>query len=146
MTDNTAASLTDLLKQAQKAFPVSPLVTPRAEHFWEAQDRILKETEAFSKNWFQRRHAATQSALEAARKSGAASGDMTEGLRIMSEWQRHSLERLSEDFREWMAMSARCMGQMTAAEVESEKDAMAAVEASVKTARSATGSRHATPV
>ena len=95
----TAAA--DLIKQAA--------LGPQARHFWEAQESILSEAEAFSKHWFERRHTATKTALEAA-KTIAQNGSTDPGamMKAISDWQTHSMQRVVEDFQEWVALCSRC--------------------------------------
>jgi len=50
------------------SFPHSESVQENARRFWENQDKILDNMEAFTSNWFKRRHVGTHSAQEAAQR------------------------------------------------------------------------------
>ena len=53
-SDDTA--LTDLMKQTQAAVTLNPMVRPQIEQFWQAQEKMLQEAQAFTEHWFERRH------------------------------------------------------------------------------------------
>ncbi|MCR9147866.1 MAG: hypothetical protein NXH74_11795 [Rhodobacteraceae bacterium] len=143
MAKTSDSSLADLVEQARGMMAVNPMLTPRVEQFWQAQDSLLQEAETFSEAWFQRRHEAAQSARDIAHKMN---GDATDPSRVMDgimEWQRHSFERMAEDMQQWVDFCARCAGHMTATELEAEKDG---VEEAAKRTKSATKTNHSTPV
>lgn len=62
-TDDSA--IADLIKQTQGAVALNPILGPQIEQFWQAQEKMLQEAEAFTKHWFERRHSAAKSALKA---------------------------------------------------------------------------------
>lgn len=143
MAKTSDSSLADLVEQARGMMAVNPMLTPRVEQFWQAQDSLLQEAETFSEAWFQRRHEAAQSARDVAQKMN---GDATDPSKVMDgimEWQRHSFERMAEDMQQWVDFCARCAGHMTATELEAEKDG---VEEAAKRTKSATKTNHSTPV
>ena len=50
------------------SFPHSKSFRENARRFWENQDKILNNMEAFTNHWFKRRHTGTHSAQEAAER------------------------------------------------------------------------------
>lgn len=135
--------LADLFKQTQGLMALNPMIAPQMEQFWKAQDGLLEEAEAFSKAWFARRHDAARSALRAVRK---LNGDSTNPMALMqelAEWQRHSVERLTEDMQHWMSICARCAGRVASAETLAAEEGL---DETAKKAKSATSTGHATPV
>ncbi len=118
-TTKTTALFSDILKSTQSAMSMNPVLAPQIEEFWNAQEQMLNEAEVYTRHWFERRHEATRTALDTARKATTdGNGDPTTAMQAMMEWQRHSVERLAEDAREWFEMVSRCAGQVTEGEVE----------------------------
>lgn len=115
----------DLINQAPLGSAMTPILGPQAQHLWEAQESILSEAEAFSKHWFERRHTAATTALEAA-KSMTQNGATNPGavMKIIADWQTHSVERLVEDFQEWVALCSRCATHVANHETRSVEDVM----------------------
>ncbi|WP_372573538.1 hypothetical protein [Ruegeria jejuensis] len=111
------------------------MITPQIEQFWNAQDKLLDEAEAFSRHWFQRRHEAARTALEVARET--TSGDSVEpakAMQTLAEWQRHSIERMVEDAREWFDVVSRCAQHVSETEADAvEKTAEAVTKVARKT-------------
>jgi len=106
---NADQSTNETLKEVWQLMNANPFMAPQVEHFWEAQDYLLNETEAFTAKWFARRHAATRAAIDAARtmaKSG--SGHPDSSLQTLSDWQSQSAERVAEDIQEWLDLWSRC--------------------------------------
>lgn len=128
----TPEALTDVLKSMRGMMSVNPMVAPQVEQFWNAQDRLLNEAEEYSRLWFQRRHEATRTALEVARgMTSDEKKDPTKAIQAMAEWQRHSMERMVEDAREWFEMVSRCAQHAS----ETEADAISEnTDAATKTA------------
>lgn len=118
-------SITSLFKQARSMGGMVPMSGPQMRHFWEAQDQVLEEAEAFAQHWFNRRHRATHSAIDTAKvlsKNGIS--DPADSIRAMTEWQAKSAERIGEDMREWMDMCARCTSLVYASEVQAAEEAI----------------------
>lgn len=105
-TDQTA---NDALKEVWQLLSANPFLAPQVEHFWDAQDYLLSETEAFTAKWFARRHAATRSAIDAARNlaKNSSAGPET-SMNTISEWQSQSASRVAEDVQEWLDLWSRC--------------------------------------
>ena len=64
-------------------------------------------------------------------------------LQAISEWQRHSFERMAEDLQHWMSLCAHCDGRIVTAESEAAEDILHETE---KRTKAITQTRHATPV
>ena len=143
MATESKTLVTDLVEQTRGMLAMNPMIAPQVEQFWKAQDGILEEVEAYSRAWFERRHDATRTALEAVQKSSSNGTDPAAALQAMTEWQQHSLQRLAADTQEWIELCTRCASHMTNAEVEAGKEGLEEVE---KRAKSVTRSKHSTPV
>ena len=143
MAKSDDTSLVDLMKQRQAAVTLTPMLRPQIEQFWQAQEKMLREAQAFTEHWFERRHDATKTAIKAVENVTNGGSDPSEALKSMSDWQRHSVERVMEDFREWAHLCTRCAGHVTTAEVEAEKEGL---EKAAKLVKSASTTKHATPV
>ena len=137
-------TITEFAKQTQGVFFANPMAAPHIEKILQAQENALQEAQAFTENWFARRHTATKSALKAAQgitKNGGS--DPTEFAKGMTDWQRHSMERIAEDFQEWIDLCTRCAGHFVSAEVEAEKEGL---QETLKRTKAVVKSKHATPV
>ncbi|SHH17664.1 hypothetical protein [Marivita hallyeonensis] len=88
---------------------LAPLIAPQIKQFWDTQEKVLDETQRFTQHWFERRHAAVRSSLDTARSvtTGGISNPMT-AISMLTDWQRHSAERMAEDAREWFETMSRC--------------------------------------
>jgi len=113
----------DFIKQVPLGHPIMPMLGSQAKHFWEIQESILNETEAFSKNWFERHHKASRAGLEAAnsfKENGATNPGAV--LRTIADWQTQSMQRLVDDFQEWVALYSRCTAHLANQEMQSMED------------------------
>src|SRR5262245_25367391 len=89
------------------SFPHSESAQENARRFWENQDKILENMEAFTSNWFKRRHTGTHSAQEAAaRMCGTES--MVDVVQAYQDWAKGAFERM-------MADAIACQDQIVAA-------------------------------
>lgn len=144
MAENKTTQLGDLMKQAQGVLALNPMMVPQMAEFWKAQDRILDEAEAYSRAWFERRHEAARSALDVARDVAGKGGANSPGaLGAITEWQRGSMERMAEDFRQWNEFCTRCTSLLARAETEAAKEGVEEVE---KLAATTGKAKHTTPV
>jgi len=87
-------------KSAQQMFllglPHSESFRENARRFWENQEKILDNMEAFTSDWFKRRHAGAHSAREAAeRMCGTAS--MVDLAQAYQDWAKGVFERMMAD-------------------------------------------------
>lgn len=135
--------VTDMMKQMQGMMAFNPTWAPQCEQFWRAQAGVLDEAEAFSRAWFTRRHEAIRSALQIVREMNGKTPEPATTLQAMSEWQRHSFERMAEDLEHWMSLCAHCAGRIATAESEAAEDILQETE---KRTKAMTSTRHATPV
>ncbi|WP_343079689.1 hypothetical protein [Ostreiculturibacter nitratireducens] len=134
----------EMVRQAQEFLAANPMIGPQVRQFWDAQENILNEAEQYAHHWFERRHEATQTALEAAKRmTSVSASDPAHAMTALAEWQTHSLERLAEDVQEWVTMCSRCAGYLTASELEAGKEA---VEETARKAGLSGKAKHATPV
>lgn len=133
----------DMVRQAQGMMAVNPLMAPQMEQFWKAQEGLLEESEAFLRAWYERRHEAANSAHEAVLKMNGNGADPAAAMQALTEWQRESAERVAEDLRQWVDMCARCAGRIASAETQAAKEGL---EDAGKAAKSAAGTKQATPV
>lgn len=123
--------------------PGAAVAGPQMTQFWKAQEKILSEAEAFARHWFARRHAATQSALQACERAAAANPmDASGALEAFRAWQAHSAERMAEDMREWIDLWARCAGHLVSGEVGAGAETLD----ELRREASELQARHATPV
>ena len=143
MATDSKTPLTDFVEQTRGMLATNPMLAPQMEQFWKAQDEVLEEAENFSKAWFERRHEAAKSALEAVRDVNGNGADPSAAMRSMMDWQQHSLQRMASDMQQWLELCSRCASRMTSAEVEAGKEG---AEEVAKRAKSAAKTKHATPV
>ena len=140
---NGPATITDMMRQAQGMFSLNPALGPQVTHFWEAQDAMLQEAEAFSRNWFERRHEAARAALETAREvSGNGASDPSAAMKAMTDWQTRTMRHMAEDVQEWIELCSNCAGHMARGEMEANKES---IEETAKRSAKAT-QQHSTPV
>lgn len=66
--------------------------------FWLSQDKIIDGMQEFAAGWFERRHQATLTALEAAQRSCEANSP-AEVMQEFQTWAMGSLQRIAEDGR-----------------------------------------------
>lgn len=115
----TQEALTDVLKSMQGMMSMNSVVTPQIEQFWKAQDHLLSEAEEYSRLWFKRRHEAARTALQTAREATFGDNpDPSKTMQAVAEWQRHSMERMVEDAREWFEMVSRCAKYVSETEAD----------------------------
>lgn len=143
MAVDSKTTLANIMDQARSMMAMNPVLAPQMEQFWKAQDEILKEAENFSSAWFQRRHEATQSALEAVREVDGNGADPSAAMRSLVDWQQHSFQRIGDDMQQWVELCSRCAGRVASAEAEAGKES---VEEVAKRAKSNAKTKHATPV
>ena len=140
-TDNSA--IADLIKQTQVAVALNPVLGPQIEQFWQAQEKMLQEAEAFTKHWFERRHSAAKSPLKAVENVTNGGPDPSDVIKTLSDWQQHSVERVVGDVQEWVDLCTRCVGHVTTAEIDANKEGL---EKTAKQAASGSKTKHATRV
>jgi|SRR6476620_3632884 Phasin protein len=88
-------------------FHHSESMRENARRFWENQNKILDNMEAFTSNWFKRRHTGTYSAQEAAQRM-CGTESMVDVVQAYQDWAKGAFERL-------MADGLACQEQIVAA-------------------------------
>jgi hypothetical protein len=88
-------------------FHHSESMRENARRFWENQNNILDNMEAFTSNWFKRRHTGTYSAQEAAQRM-CGTESMVDVVQAYQDWAKGAFERL-------MADGLACQEQIVAA-------------------------------
>jgi hypothetical protein len=122
---------------------LAPMIAPQMEQFWKAQDCVLEDAEAYSRAWFERRHVAAQSALDALRTAAGNGADPATAMQTMVEWQQQSVRRMADDLQQWVDLCTRCAARVTDAGMAASKESLGEVEAR---ATSTASPKHATPV
>jgi hypothetical protein len=138
-----STKVSNFMDQARGMLALNPMIEPQLEQFWNAQDSILKETEEFTKAWFERRHEAAKKAQEAVQAANGNGADPSSAVRAMVDWQQGSFQRMADDMQEWVELCSRCAGRMTQAEAEAGKEG---TERVTKRAKSAAKTKHSTAV
>ncbi len=92
MEDENATGLVD----AGQASASIEVAAAKASDFWRGQDRILDCMQVFARGWFDRRHAGTRAALEAARRICTAATPF-EAAQEYQNWVSGSLQRVATD-------------------------------------------------
>lgn len=101
-------------QQFMAANPVFSMTAPQFRQFWETQDKMLEDFEELTQAWCERRHEANRTALEATKAISSNGGsDITEAMKVMSDWLTKSMERLSMDAKDNYEFCAKCMNRMT---------------------------------
>jgi hypothetical protein len=99
------------------------MIGAQAGQFRDAQENILNESRAFATRWFERRQADTRSAIETAGDIAAKGpSDPAAALRSVTEWQAHAMERMTEDFRDWLELCSDCAGHLARVEIAASEE------------------------
>lgn len=116
-----ASTISDMMAQAQTVFAGNPQIGAQMTQLLETQQRFLKEAQEYSEHWFARRQEATKTAMDAAKDiSGDGASDPAAAMAVMSDWQKHAMERLVTDVQEWVELCSRCTGDMTKSETKTK--------------------------
>jgi hypothetical protein len=96
-TTNFAEQWTSMM---QKTFlptsAVSSMFQENARRYWENQDKILDNMQAFTNNWFEHRHTGTHSAQEAAERM-CRTETMVDLVQAYQDWAKGAFERIMAD-------------------------------------------------
>lgn len=108
-------NVTEQLNAMQRMFlptsEMSEAMRKNACSFWENQDKILDAMQVFADGWFERCHAGTHSALEAAQRMCKAETPV-DLVREYQEWASGAFQRLMAD---GLACQQECMTVIGAA-------------------------------
>jgi hypothetical protein len=120
--------VTEQLNAMQRMFlptsDMSETMRKSACSFWENQDKILNAMQTFAEGWFERRHAGTHAALEAAQRMLKA-GTPVDLVREYQEWANGALLRVMSDglaCQQQFMVVADAAGQPSTASVEKESE------------------------
>lgn len=126
------------IRTTQQFFAVNPMMSmtaPPLRQIWVTNDKILDDFEELTHNWCERRHEANRSALEAAKKMSDTRGsDVSDAVRIMSDWLTRSMERLSEDAKENYEFCVKCASHMAGGSVAATEEMAESTSEQVKRA------------
>jgi hypothetical protein len=111
---------TDLAEQwtsmMQKGFLPTPEISTtfreNAHRFWENQDKILNNMQAFSNSWFERRHTGTKSASECSDRM-CGTETMVDLMQAYQDWARGAFERMMADGLAWQQHIIAATGALT---------------------------------
>ncbi|MFP3944373.1 MAG: hypothetical protein ACLFWF_10795 [Alphaproteobacteria bacterium] len=110
-----------LIRTTQQFFAANPMMSmtaPPLRQIWVTNDKILDDFEELTHNWCERRHEANRTALEAAKAMSDTRGtDVSDAVKIMSDWLTKSMERLSEDAKENYEFCVKCASHMAGGSV-----------------------------
>lgn len=95
-SDNVTKLYESMQTMLQPLASNSEATTRKACDFWRSQDKVLDCMQAFARGWFERRHAGTQAALEAAQRMCAAKTPF-DAAREYQDWASGSLQRIATD-------------------------------------------------
>lgn len=147
--EDSQPGLADMIQRMQAPFMTNGAVGAPMERFLAMQGTLLKEAEIFTRHWFERRHDAIETAMEALNQmnsSGVAAP--ADAARVIADWQRGCLERLSADAQEWSECCMRGAAAATTAQVDAATKAADQPEAEKTQGKAGAkpGAGHATPV
>lgn len=107
--DQGQSDIIDLARRTQALFEFNRTVAPQLESIVQVQEGIAEELEGFVKNWFKRRHEATETAFKTLQEANVAGKtDPAAAMQAITEWQRGSFERMNADLNDWAALCMRC--------------------------------------
>ena len=87
----------EAMQQAFGAFaPLRAALGENSANYWRNQDKILDSMQEFARGWFERRHEAAKSALDAARCSCEANSP-ADVVRGFQAWMMGSMQRVAAD-------------------------------------------------
>lgn len=92
---------------------ISEAARRNACRFWKSQDEALSTMQAFADSWFERRHAGTHAALEAAERICEAKTPL-DLFREYQQWASGAFQRLTSDAfacQQQFIIVARALGQ-----------------------------------
>lgn len=85
--------------------PGAAAIRKYADQFWQNQDRVLDSMSGMANGWFERRHAGTRAAQDAAVKICTAENPL-DAMREYQEWANGAFSRLMADAMAWQQQAA----------------------------------------
>ena len=154
--DEPQTDITDLARQTQALFNLNGAEVPGFEQVMKVQQDMLEQAETFTRHWIERRQEAVETALQALNSMNSnGKPDPAAAMKAISDWQRGSIQRLTADYQEWMALCMRATQVAAAPQSEAEQDdpnssgtdrGKATAKSKGRAASARTKSEHATPV
>ncbi|WP_292286016.1 phasin family protein [Marivita sp.] len=154
--DQPKTDIGDLSRQTQALFDLNGVAAPQLEQVMKVQEGMLEQAETFTRHWVERRQKAVETAVETLNEmNSSGKPDPMAAMQAIAEWQRGSLERLTEDYREWMTLCMQATQLAATPQDETEQDDAAsddtaedkaATKSKGRAAASRSKSEHATPV
>jgi len=112
-TTNVGEEWTSMM---QKAFLPNPEISTTfresAHRFWENQDKILDNMQAFSNSWFAHRRTGTRSASECSDRM-CNTQTMVDLVQAYQDWARGAFERIMADGLAWQQQIIAASGALT---------------------------------
>lgn len=99
MTENPFLAPLSALANLSSSAGLSGATRKQVEAFWGTQEKMLSHMEQLTRAWFEHRHEATKSAMQAALKM-ADSKDPVEIATIYQQWMTGSMGRIAADGRD----------------------------------------------
>src|SRR5262249_55952020 len=84
----------------QKMFLPPSALRENTHRFWESQDKVLDSMQALANGWFERRHAGTHTAREAA-ECICGTNTFTDLMQAYRDWATGASERIMKDGLSW---------------------------------------------
>jgi hypothetical protein len=123
-TPNFAEQWTSMMQKAFLPTPeISTTFRENAHRFWENQDKILNNMQAFSNSWFERRHKGTKAATECSDRV-CSTETMVDLMQAYQDWAREAFERMMADGLAWQQQIIAASGALASPPIapsESEK-------------------------
>ena len=154
--DQPKTDIGDLSRQTQALFDLNGVAAPQLEQVMKVQEGMLEQAETFTRHWVERRQKAVETAVETLNEmNSSGKPDPMAAMLGTAQWQRGSLERLTEDYREWMTLCMQPMQLTATSQGETEQadaassatdQGKATTKSKGRAAASRSKSEHATPV
>ncbi|SMX25841.1 hypothetical protein [Boseongicola aestuarii] len=105
-----------------KSAQIGGFMAPKALPLLQAQLQMAEEFKLFAERWTDRRRDAVQSLMKASGDTRPSDRTMRSVPEIMQTWQETSVQCVSEDVSDWIALWSTCSRIMTAGEIDVVSD------------------------
>ncbi len=103
--DQTQQDATATTQRIEALLDPDGMAATGLEQILTLQREVSQQTETFARHWLERRQEALETGVDALREiSGAEGADPAKAMRALTNWQRGSIHRLTEDLQEWMTL------------------------------------------